>query len=76
MNKRNPPAWTKQWLKELPWRELQDMNSSVIRLGIPTYGIVRRRCLQIQAEWARRKKEHGSGFIAKLEREGFWGGAE
>lgn len=64
-----PARWTDQWLRELSWREVREMNSSILRNGIPEYGILRSRCIRLQAEWARRKREGGGGWAAVAKRE-------
>jgi hypothetical protein len=65
LNKQQPAFWTDQWLRELSWSEVRYWNSKILKLGVPLYGASRRRCLRLQAEYARRKKEGGGGLTAR-----------
>jgi hypothetical protein len=59
-------AWTDYWLRHLSWRELKRMMQPIYSFGIPCKGLIRSRCLRLQAELARRKREGFGGMCARL----------
>jgi hypothetical protein len=60
---RKPSAWTNQWMRELPYRELKRM------LAFPFDdswdALQKQRWLRLQDEWKRRKKEGRGGWAAE-----------
>jgi hypothetical protein len=62
--KRTAMAWSNQWLREMSWRELQEIHRAVLKHGIPVDRLVASRLKRAEAEWARRKKEGGGGMAA------------
>ena len=67
---REPARWSNQWLREMPWRELIKLRQVIAALGVPIHGMIRSRCLRIESEWDRRKREGGGGLIAEMIRKG------
>ena len=69
MSLRSPPRWSNRWLREMSWRELEEIHRAVLTHGIPVSpAFIASRLRRAEAEWDRRKKEGGGGWAAKADR--------
>lgn len=64
--KRTAPAWSGEWLRAQPWRDIKKMNAHFIA-NPPTESLVKSRARRVFEELQRRRKEGGGGWAANEE---------